>query len=141
MQRHDRTRYIAFGLASALNALALLLHGLDLATRGGGPTGAVLLFIIILAGLALLFSVGAAAKRGRDLGWSAWVSVGGSLAAITFIAPYLLLMLYFSATKGQPGRNAHGDPPPPATFFTWLLALFWIAVPWIALSIATKVVS
>lgn len=138
MSRHDRPRFFAFGILPLLNVLALLLYGLVLATRGRGGAAASLPLLLVVAGVVLLLVAWAAVQRGRDLGWSAWVSFAAMLASIVMAPAVLLVAGYFALAKGQPGDNQHGPPPSPPTLVTWLNAGLLLLLPWIILAVAAR---
>lgn len=137
MARHDRLRFFAFGLLPLFNASALLLHGLDISTSGRGSEHSIPWLIVTVA-LCLLVSLLAAVRRGHDLGWSGWltgaayvIGAGTGLAAVVLIG-----VLAFA--RGRPEPNAYGPPPPPAGVTTAFWALFHLALPWMLLTVASR---
>lgn len=138
MRRHDRTRFVAFGLLPLLNVVALLLHGLGLATHGRGGAAASLPLLVVLAILVLLTLPWAAVRRGRDLGWPAVASLAACVGGLMLGPTLLLLAGYLAFAKGQPDGNAFGPPPPPATLPLWVGALAWLLLPWAILAVAAR---
>jgi hypothetical protein len=88
MLRYGRSRFFVFGVVPALNAIALLLYGLGLATHGSGGSEKAVPLLIVLAGACLLAMCVATVRRGRDLGWkaAAWVWTAVAVAALWFAA-------------------------------------------------------
>lgn len=138
MPRHDRSRFIAFGLLSLLNVLALLLHGLNLATHGRGGAAASLPLLVLLAIALLCVTLWAAIKRGHDLGWSAWASLGACVGSLLLGPVVLLLGAYLALARGQPDTNRFGAPPAAATPVTWIAGVLVLALPWAILAVAAR---
>lgn len=141
MLRHSRSQFFAFGILSLLNVFALLLYGLGLATHGRGGAAASLPLLVVLAVVALLVVPWAAVKRGRDLGWPAWVSIAASVGSLLFGPAVLLVAAYMAFSKGQPESNAFGPPPPPATRAVWVQAIALLLLPWAILAVAARVLA
>lgn len=139
MLRHDRSRFLAFGILPLLNVVSLLLHGLGLATHGRGGAAASLPLLVVLAIVVLLAVPWAAVKRGRDLGWSAALSLTACMGSLLFGPAVLVLAGYLGLAKGQDRSNAFGPPPPPATLSTWSGAIVLIVLPWAILAVAARV--
>lgn len=98
MLRSGRLHFLLLGVIPALNALALLLYGLHLATSGSGGTERAVPVLLVLAaagGLALGVAV---VRRGRDLGWKAWASLAG-LVLSAGLGPMVLLYLGYLLFK------------------------------------------
>lgn len=72
MSRSGRTYFFILGVVPLLNAHALLLYGLNLATSGSGGTERVVPVLLVLAVAGLLALGMAVVKRGR-----AWVGRPG----------------------------------------------------------------
>lgn len=137
--RYDRGRFFAFGVLSIVNVLALLLYGLDLATRGSGGAGDSLPVLIVLAGLWLLVALHAAVRRGRDMEWSALQTVAIFVVALGFGPFVLVLIAYLALAKTGVVPNKFGPPASPPSITTWLAALMLQSVPWWVLAIAARV--
>lgn len=137
-RRHDRARFIAFGLLSLLDVFALLLHGLNLATHGRGGAAASLPWLVLLVVALLFVTLWAAIRRGHDLGWSAWAAVGACAGSLLLGPVVLVLAGYLTVAKGQPESNRFGAAPSRATPSTWLLAALLLAAPWAILAAAAR---
>ena len=127
MLRYDKTRYIALGLPSLLNA-AILVYALDIDTSALPDDYAARFYLVLAGGLAL-FGASAMIKRARDMGSSAW----GILFGFLFAPPLMLLIaiiLCFIASNPEADRLE--PAPPPASTQTWLSGLALLALPWIA---------
>ncbi|MCZ8253308.1 MAG: DUF805 domain-containing protein [Hylemonella sp.] len=138
MLRSSRLHFLLLGVIPALNALALLLYGLHLATSGSGGTERAVPLLLVLAaagGLALCVAV---VRRGRDLGWKTWGSLAG-LVLSAGLGPLILLYLgYLLFKSGQPGDNAWGPPAPAVTLAVWLWALVALVLPWFVAVMAAR---
>ena len=141
MLRHDRARFIAFGIVPLLNVIALLLYGLGLATHGRGGAAASLPVLVVLAGAIVLVVPWAAVKRGRDLGWSAWVSLAACVGSMMLGPAVLLLAGYLAFARGQSGSNEFGPPPRPATVADWARGVALLLFPWVVLAFAARLLS
>ena len=138
MSRFDRTRFVAFGISSALNAIALALYALGLATHGIGGAANAQPVLFVLIGVCLLGAMYTFIKRGHDIGrpgWQIvlafWIALGGG--------PLLLVLIgYLALAKGTAGDNAYGPPPQPMTAATWFWAAVALAAPWMAFAIAAR---
>lgn len=138
MLRYDRSRFLAFGVLQALNAIGLLLYGLGLATHGTGGAGRSLPVLIVLAVVCLLMALVAAVRRGRDVGWPAWMTVVAFWLSLV-VAPVLLgLIAYFAFAKPRPKADTFGSPAPPATMTTWVWALMNLLWPWLVLGVLAR---
>ncbi len=128
MQRYDRTRFIAYGVVSAINAVALALYALSLATSGRGPAADAQPVLFVLIGLCLLEVMFAAVMRGHDFGRPGWQLVllcwlsGPLFPALVFLLAYI---------KGEPGPNRFGAPPKPPDFMVWFRAAGTLTMPWL----------
>lgn len=138
MKRFDRSRFLAYGVMTALNAVALALYALDLATRGRGAAANAQPVLFVLIGLCLLGAFVASVRRGHDLGRPGWqVFLGFWLSLAT--GPVVLLFLgYLAWAKGEAGPNACGPPPAPAGFVTWLQAALLLVAPWLLFMVAAR---
>jgi len=138
MQRYDGSRFLAFGVLPAANTIALLLYGLDLATSGSGGAGRSLPVLIVLALVCLLTALLATVKRGRDIGWAAWVTV--VLFWVTLgMGPILLVLVgYLAFAKTGAQGDRYGPSPGPATTSTWVWALINLLWPWAVLAVLAR---
>lgn len=139
MKRYDRPRFVAFGLLPALNVVALLIYGLQLATVGTGGAGRSLPALVVIAFVCLLIAMMAAIKRGRDLGWAWWLTVLAFWFGVGTGFLYLVLIGYFAYAETKPKGDAFGPPCEPATAFTLAWAVMNLIWPWVVLTILAKV--
>lgn len=124
MLRYDRTRYIALGLPSLLNA-ALLTYLLEI-KPGKLPDNVIEGFYWVLIGGLALFGASVMIKRARDIGSSAW----GILLGFLFAPPLMLLVaLVLSFVPSNPDADRLEPPPAPATRDTWLIGLALLTLP------------
>ena len=139
MKRYDRSRFLAFGVLPAANAVGLLLYGLGLATHGTGGAGRSLPALLVLAGICLLTALLAAIKRGRDIGWAAWMTT--VIFWVTLgMGPVLLGFIgYLAFSKSTGHADRFGLPASPATASTWVWASMNLLWPWAALAILARV--
>lgn len=138
MRRYNRSRFFAFGLLQAFNALAMLLYGLGLATHGRGGSERSLPLLIGLVAACLLALGLAAVKRGRDLGWPAALTVLVLLVGAG-LGPFTLVLLgYFTLARGAVADNAYGPPGAPMNALAGFWAVIALVVPWIMLGIAAR---
>jgi uncharacterized membrane protein YhaH (DUF805 family) len=138
MLRYGRSRFFVFGVVPALNAIALLLYGLGLATHGSGGSEKAVPLLIVLAGACLLPMCVATVRRGRGLGWKAAASVAG-LVVSACLGPLLFLFLGYAAlAKGNPGENAFGPPAPAISATAWVWSAVAVAAPWSAAVTAAR---
>ncbi|MBI5927613.1 MAG: DUF805 domain-containing protein [Aquabacterium sp.] len=139
MQRFDRSRFVAFGVLPAINAIALLLHGLALSTHGTDGSGRAVPAIAALAIICLLCTLSAAIKRGRDLGLHA----GLTLLAFWFslaLGPCLFLYIgYLVFAKSKPKADAFGPPPFQPNIGTWLWSFLNLVWPWFVAVAAARI--
>ena len=130
MLRAGRTYFFILGVVPLLNALALLLYGLHLATSGSGGTERAVPVLLVLAAAGLLALGVAVVKRGRDLGWQALASLAG-LVLSAGLGPMVLLYLgYLLFKTGQPGDNAFGPPAPAPALTAWIWSFVALVLPW-----------
>lgn len=128
MLRYARSRYIALGLPSLLNAVLLPLYGLEINT-GGSHDEYALLFYLAIAIASGLFGVAAMIKRARDIGSSAW----SILLGFFFATPLMLLVaLVLIFVPSNPEADSL-EPATPTSLDTWLNGLFLLILPWIAI--------
>jgi len=126
MLRYDRTRYIALGLSSLLNA-ALLIYLLELPTDSWPEDYAKRLYWLLAGGLAL-FGATAMIKRARDIGSSAW----GILLGFLFAPPFMLLVgLVLSFIPSNPDVDTLMPSPPAASPKIWLAGAALVVLPWL----------
>ncbi len=137
MQRFNRQRFLAFGVLSVFNAIALALLTLGLATHGTGPAAAAQPVLFVMIALCLLAALVASVKRGHDLGrpgWQVflayWISIAGGPLLLAFVG-------YLAMARGQDRENAYGLPPAPAGIGSWLLAMALLALPWVIFVMAS----
>lgn len=138
MARLDRPRFLAFGVLSTANAVALALYALGLATHGRGPAADAQPVLFVLIGLCLLGALGAAILRGHDLGRPAWQVLAGFVFSLTLGPVVLAYVALLAWTAGEPVENAYGPPPGRAGAAAWLGALAVAALPWLAFAIAVR---
>jgi hypothetical protein len=138
MQRHDRTRFIAFGILPLLNIVALLLYGLDLSTRGRGGAAASLPLLLGLAAGLVVVVLWAVIKRGHDRDWAAWRSLATCVGGIMFGPAVLLVAGYLAWVPSPAEPNHFGPPPPPAGLATWLAGGVVLVSPWAVLAVAAQ---
>ena len=130
MLRSSRTHFFLFGMVPLLNALALLLYGLNLATSGSGGTERAVPVLLVLAAAGLLALGVAVVKRGRDLGWKALASLAG-LVLSAGLGPMVLVFLgYLLFKTGQPGDNAYGPPASAPALAAWVWSFVALVLPW-----------
>jgi uncharacterized membrane protein YhaH (DUF805 family) len=137
VQRYDRARFVAWGLVSAGNAVALALYALNLATHGRGPAANLQPVLYVLIGICLLELLSAAVMRGHDFGRPGWQVVLLLLVAGP-LAPALLFLLAYA--RGEPGPNRFGAPPKPPDFMVWLRMAGTLTMPWIIFAGAVALV-
>ncbi len=138
MKRFDRARFVAYGVMTAVNAIALALFALDLATRGRGGAANAQTVLLVLIGLCLIGAFFASVLRGHDLGRPWWqIFLGFWLSLGT--GPIVLLFLgYLAWARGDAGPNAWGPPPAPAGIATWLEAVLLAAMPWAVFAVVAR---
>lgn len=135
MPRHSRSSFWVLGILTAVNAAGLLLYGLHLSTGSGGGGESSVPVVIVLAALCFLVFLYAAVNRGRDLGWSGWLTAVA--LGMGPIAP--LLIIYLACARGEPAANRYGPPPPPASAAQWFRTLFFIICSWFVLAITARI--
>jgi uncharacterized membrane protein YhaH (DUF805 family) len=138
MLRAGRTHFLVLGVVPLLNAAALLLYGLYLATSGAGGSEKAVPLLLVLAGAGVLALGVAVVKRGRDLGWAAATSLAGLLLGALLGPMVLLFLTYVAFAKGQPGDNAFGPPAAAPSFPAWFWSFFALVVPWFAAVTAAR---
>ena len=139
MQRYDRSRFLAFGALPAVNVVGLLIYGLGLATHGTGGAGRALPALVVIAAVCLLTAMAAVIKRGRDVGWPAWVTMVVSWVALGMGPVLLILMGYFVFAKPQEKADEYGPPATPATAATWIWAFLNLLWPWVLLAVLARI--
>lgn len=140
MTRYGRSRFIAFGLLPALNAAALLIYGLHLATAAAsGGAGRSLPVLIVLAILCLLMAMAAAVKRGRDVGWPWWATLLAFWFGLSTAFLFPVLIGYFAFAETKPKAEQFGPASPSADLFTWSWAVMNLIWPWVVLAFLAKV--
>ena len=138
MSRYDRTHFFAFGVLPTLNSLAMLVYGLGLATHGTGGAGRSIPALLVLVAINGLMALTAAIKRGRDLGWSAWITVLSFWLALALGPVLLVLVGYLVFANPKSSGEAFGPPAAPATVVTWYWAIMNLIWPWFLLAFLGK---
>lgn len=138
MRRYDRTHFVAFGVLPVLNTVAMLIYGLDLATGGAGGAERSIPALLVLALVSAVVALVAAVKRGRDLGWSPWITVVGFWLTLAMGPVLIVLMIYLVFAKTKTAADVFGPPATPATAITWYWALMNLIWPWIVLAFLSK---
>jgi uncharacterized membrane protein YhaH (DUF805 family) len=138
MKRFDRARFFAYGVMIAVNAVALALYALDLATSGRGGAANAQPVLLVLIGVCLIGAMIAAVLRGYDLGRPAWQIVLGFWLSLGTGPVVLLFIGYLAWARGDAGPNAHGPQPAPAGFLTWLQTALMLAAPWLLFLVAAR---
>lgn len=141
MKRYDRSRFIAWGALPAVNAVALLIHGLGLATHGTGGAGRSLPALVVMTGVCLLIALAAMVKRGRDVGWPVWVTVVVFWLSLGTGPGVLIVLGYLAFAKARPpvaADAAEPPSPPPAGAATWFFALLNLLWPWGVLAVLAR---
>ncbi len=132
-RRYSRSQFFAFGVLPALNAVALLIYGLEISTNGSYGEGETIPALVVMVGLCLVLTVIAAAKRGRDLGWTTLAASAIAVASIALVPAGLVLLVYLAFAKGRADANTYGPSPQGMSFAATLLAAVLLAAPWVAL--------
>jgi uncharacterized membrane protein YhaH (DUF805 family) len=129
LTRHDRARFALLGLPALLNALAMLIVAFNVSFRASSGY----LFLVPLIGALVCLAIGAyfAVKRGRDLGWSAWNTLGILIASLIFFPGIVALMSAYLFLPARRSAERFGSPSPQLSIFTWLAALPLAAMPWL----------
>jgi hypothetical protein len=83
---------VIVNMLPVLNAVALLIQGLNLSTHGTGNTGRSLVVILVAAAVSLLCAAVSAVKRGRDLGYPALTTSLAILASL-MLGPVFLVQI------------------------------------------------
>lgn len=138
MKRFDRARFFAYGVMTAVNAVALALYTLGLATHGQGGAANAQPVMFVLIGVCLIGAMVAAVLRGHDLGRPAWQIVVGFWVSLGTGPLVLLFLGYLAWAKGEVGPNAYGPPPVPAGLVTWLQAALLLVAPWLLFLVASR---
>jgi uncharacterized membrane protein YhaH (DUF805 family) len=138
MSRYDRTHFFAFGVLPILNCAAILIYGLLLATSTGGGTEQSVPALLVLALACGLAAMVAAIKRGRDLGWSAWITLAVFWVSVAMGPVLLALVAYLLFAKATPTAEVFSPPSSPATAVTWYWAVMNLIWPWILLAFLSK---
>lgn len=137
MHRHHRGHFFAFGLLPVLNAVALLIQGLNLSTHGMGNTGRSLVVILVAAGVSLLCAAVSAVKRGRDLGYPTLTASLAILASLMLGPVFLVLLVYLAFAKAADPAAAPAGAPVASMGIHWLWAPVLLLAPWMALLVAS----
>jgi uncharacterized membrane protein YhaH (DUF805 family) len=139
VHRFDQPRFIAYGLLTGINAIALALYALGLATHGRGSAADAQPVLFVLIILCLLGAGYASVLRGHDLGRPGWQLFLAFWLALGGGPVFLVLLGYLAWAKGEPGSNAYGPSPTRAGMATWFWAAFWLASPWLVFAIAVLI--
>jgi uncharacterized membrane protein YhaH (DUF805 family) len=137
LRRHDRFRFALLGLPAILNALAMFLVAFNVSFR----TSAGYLFLVPLAVALVCLMIGAhfAIKRGRDLGWSAWSTMGILIASLVFFPAILAMLCVLLFLPARQHAERFGAPPTRLSILSWLAALPLATMPWL-LALLTKTI-
>lgn len=131
MKRYNRTDFFLLGMLPVVNALAMLLYGLDVSTSGDYGQGETIPMMLGLVVVSVLFAVFAAVCRGYDIGWPAKMTIPGIIVSIGLLPLVFVLVAYLQFAPGKPEAAQLWEP---STGFTvnkaalgfWLLALPWV---------------
>lgn len=137
MHRHHRGHFVAFGLLPVLNAVALLIQGLNLSTHGMGNTGRSLVVILVAAAVSLLCAAVSAVKRGRDLGYPTLTTSLAILASLMLGPAFLVLLVYLAFAKAADPAPSAAGAPGASMGIQWLWAPVLLVAPWMALLVAS----
>ena len=124
--RLGRLRYFGFVCFLCAVFVIVALRALDGSTAGWMGSSSLGLHLVGL-GVSLLFILLFSIRRGRDLGWSPW------LTTVIFVVCLLITMLFpifivaLSVVPGDAEANAAGPRPPQGGVGFWLLAAISIA--------------
>jgi uncharacterized membrane protein YhaH (DUF805 family) len=111
--RVGRLRYLAHLMAAYLVVIVLgFIGGFLGAMLGSRVVGEV--FVWVVAGAYVLFTVLKTIQRGHDMDWSGWT-------ALFTLIPFVVLVWIFKA--GNPRGNRFGAPAPPNTTGVRILGL------------------
>lgn len=138
MKRYGRARYCAFGVLPALNAIGLLLHGLNLSTHGRGGAAAAVPLLAALAIACLAGTLPAAVHRGRDLGWPPWVTLAAFVVSLGMGPAVLIVIGYLACAATAAQGERFGPPGAPLGVVGALLSLAWLALPWLVFLAAAR---
>ena len=136
MAKFGRTPFIAFGLLPAVNALGLMLYGLQISTGSVGGAAILLPALIVLLIIVLITAMVATVKRGHDIGWPGWMTVVVFWFALGTGPFFLLLIGYFIFAKVEPG---HDDLPVPVSWQSWAVAALNLLWPWVLLGLLSEI--
>ena len=136
MSRYSRSQFVAYGVLNLLNAIALLIYGLGLATHGTGGASDAIPVLIIVAAICLLSALVALVKRGYDLGRPAWQTILGFWLSLCLGPAALFFIGYLACAIGNKEQNQYGSPSarPVAAIFVW--AVLVLVCPWLVVVIA-----
>lgn len=137
MHRHHRGHFVAFGLLPVLNAVALLIQGLNLSTHGMGNTGRSLVVILVAAAVSLLCATVSAVKRGRDLGYPTLTTSLAIVASLMLGPVFLVLLVYLAFAKAADPAPSAAGAPVASMGIQWLWAPVLLVAPWMALLVAS----
>jgi len=137
MHRHHRGHFVAFGLLPVLNAVALLIQGLNLSTHGMGNSGRSLVVILVAAAVSLLCATVSAVKRGRDLGYPTLTTSLAIVASLMLGPVFLVLLVYLAFAKAADPAPSTAGAPVASMGIQWLWAPVLLVAPWMALLVAS----
>jgi uncharacterized membrane protein YhaH (DUF805 family) len=137
LNRHNRRQFALLGLPAIINTLILLVVAFQVSFRVNSGYRWLIPFFTAL--VCLCIGCRFAVKRGHDIGWTAWSTIG-MLVVGTVLGPALLLpaclLLFLPAT---PSAHRFGPPPDEHIRFVWLQALVLAGAPWL-LMLLTRVI-
>jgi hypothetical protein len=133
MSRHSRAEFLAFGVLPTLNALAMLIHGLNISTRGSYGESETIPVLLGLAAASLLQAAVSAVRRGRDIGWPAKLTIPAFVIALGLGPVVLVPVGILAFAHERPGAVELGPPPAGMTISRIALAFVLLVMPWFLL--------
>jgi hypothetical protein len=130
MLRYGRARFVVFGIVPAINAIALLLFGLGLATNGSWGTEKAVPLLVVMAAVCLLATCAAVLKRGRDLDWKPTGSVAGLVLSIGLFPILPLFLGYLALAPGNSAQNEFGPVASAIPVWGWVWSIVTTLSPW-----------
>lgn len=137
--RHDRTRFVLFGLLPLANILGILIYGLQQSTAGRGGGAASIPWLVVIVCIYLLMTMVPVIKRGCDLAIPAWLTPILFWFSLGVFIGLPILVGAFAFMKSRPGAEKFGPAPEPAGVITWAWAFMNLIWPWVILGILAKV--
>lgn len=80
-----------------------------------------------------------AVKRGHDLGWPAWSTLGMLIASLIFFPAIVALVGVYLFLPARRSADRFGPASPHLSIFTWLAALPLATMPWL-LALLTRAI-